>query len=108
MEICEGVHQIFLPSIRSYVQRAYTRCSVHNSCPSLDKVIVEQQWAKQVLDLLQIIENIRRIVDSAMSHSDVFTHPVFAGIMEGIQSEYNTMQKEPIPRRRTRSHSPQE
>jgi len=42
-----------------------------------------------------------------MSHPDVFTHPLFVGIMEGIRSEYIIMQEEPVARRRTRSHSPQ-
>jgi len=38
----------------------------------------------------------------------VFSNPVIAGIMEGIRSEYNILQEVSVPRRRTRSHSPQE
>jgi hypothetical protein len=65
--------------------------------PPYEVVIVEQKWTRQVPDPLQNIENIRRRVDNVMSHLDVFTHPVFADIMEGIWSKYNMMQEEPIP-----------
>jgi hypothetical protein len=37
--------------------------------PPYEEVIVEQQWAIQVPDPLQIIENIKTIVDSAMGAS---------------------------------------
>jgi len=73
--------------------------------PPYEEVIVEQQ--RQVPVPLMVIENIRRIVDGAMLHPDVFTSPLFAGIMEGIQSTYNIIQEEPILQRRTKSHSPQ-
>ena len=75
--------------------------------PPYEEVIVVQQWPRQVSDPLQIIDNVKSIVDSAMEVPDVFINPPFAGIMEGIQSEYCMMQEEPVPRRRTRSHSPQ-
>jgi len=54
--------------------------------PPYKEVIVEQQWARQVPDPLQIIENIRRWVDSAMGVPDVFGNPLVADIMEGILS----------------------
>jgi len=76
--------------------------------PPYEEVIVEQQWARQVPDPLEIIENIRRKLDSAMSYPNVFTHSLFVGIMEGIQSEYSMLQEKSVARRRTKSHSPQE
>jgi len=72
--------------------------------PPYEEVIVEQQWARQVPDPLQIIDNIKHRADIAMTHPDVFTHSLFADIMEGIQSEYSMMQEESVPRRRTRVH----
>jgi len=57
--------------------------------PPYEEVIVEQQFARQVPDPLHIIDNIRCIMDIVMTYPDVFTHPLFADIMEGIQSEYN-------------------
>jgi len=62
-----------------------------NSFPPYGEVIVNQQWTIELPDPLQIIDNIKRIMDSVMSHPDVVTHPLFTGIMEGIRSEYNIM-----------------
>lgn len=59
--------------------------------PPYEEVIVEQQWARQLLNPLQINENIRSRVDSAMVHHDVFSYPLLAGILVGIRSEYNNM-----------------
>lgn len=76
--------------------------------PCYENVIIEQQWARQVTDSIQIINNIRCRVDNAMSHPDVFSHPLFPEIMEGTRSEYIMMQVESVLRRRTRNHNPQE
>ena len=43
-----------------------------------------------------------------MAGLDVFSNSFVAGIIEGIQSEYSMLQEEPVPWRRTRSHSPHE
>jgi len=74
--------------------------------------------SKQLMSLLprrlllsrpnKFLTHFKAIVDSAMSHPNVFTSPLFVDIMEGIRSEYNIIQEEPVSRRRTRSHSPQE
>jgi len=63
--------------------------------PPYEEVIIEQQWVKQDLNPLQIIDNIRCIVDSAMEVPDVFADPLVAAIMEGIWSEYRILQEEP-------------
>jgi hypothetical protein len=76
--------------------------------PPYEEVRVEQQWARQPPNPFQIIGNIRARVESAMGHHDVFSNPVVAGIMDGIRSEYNILQDVPVPRRRSKSHSPQE
>lgn len=63
--------------------------------PLYEEVIVEQQWVKQLPDPLLIIDNIRAKVDSAITHSDVFSSPVFTGILQGIQSEHSILHEEP-------------
>jgi hypothetical protein len=74
--------------------------------PPYEEVIVEQQWVIQIPDPLNIIANIRARVDSAMGHPDVFSSPLFTGVLQGIQSEYVILQEESVSQRRTRSHSP--
>ena len=69
--------------------------------PPYKEVIVEQLWARQVPDPLQIIENIKRIVDSAMEFPNVFSNLLVVGIMEGIRSEYSMLQEESVPQMRT-------
>jgi len=93
-----------LPCIPSCVFRACTVVKYTAHVPPYEEVIVEQQWARKISDPLQIIDNIRAIVDSVMSPPDVFSHPLFVGIMEGIRSEYNMMQKKSVPQRWTMSH----
>jgi hypothetical protein len=61
------------------------------SVPPYEEVIVEPQWVRQIPDPLQIIDNIRHRVDSAMEVPDVFSNSLIAGIMDGIQSEHNMM-----------------
>jgi hypothetical protein len=79
-----------LPCISSYVASAPVAKYTTRVSP-YEKVIVKQQWARQLLETLQINENIRARVDSAMAHHDVFSYPLLAGILVGIRSEYNIM-----------------
>jgi len=76
--------------------------------PPYEEVIVEQQRARQPPDPFQIISIIKARVESAMAVLDVFSNPLVLGIMEGIRSKYSVLEEVLIPRRRTRSHSPQE
>ncbi|KEH33970.1 hypothetical protein MTR_3g456010 [Medicago truncatula] len=71
--------------------RAYPVAECTTPVPPYEEIIVEQQWVRELSDPLQIIDNIRRRVNSAMSHPDVFTHPLFADIMKGTQSNYSIM-----------------
>ena len=77
--------------------------------PPYKKVIVEQQWARHPPDPLQIIQNIRVVVDDAMvGIPDVYSNPVVALVMETIQQQYRVLEQVSAPLRRTSSHSPQE
>jgi len=75
---------------------------------SYEEVIVEQQWVRQPPDPFQIIGNIGAKVESAMGVPDVFSNPIVLGIMEGIRAKYRVLEEVSAPRRRSRSHSPQE
>ena len=54
------------------------------SVPPYEEVIVEQQWARQPPDPLQIIQNIRAIMDNVVRVLDVYSNPTAVGIMESI------------------------
>jgi len=106
VEVCEGVHQMVLSCKTVEVCEGVHQMVL--SFPPYEEFIVEQQLARQFPDPLQIIDNIKCRVHSVMENPDVFWHPLFAGIMEGILSEYSMMQEESVPRRRTKSRSLQE
>jgi len=61
--------------------------------PPYEEVIVQQQWARQVPDPLQIIANIIGKVESAMEHPDVFVSPVFTSVLQDILLEYRILQE---------------
>jgi len=69
-----------------------------------EKVIVEQQWARDPPDPYQIVNNIRARVDNAMGHPDVFGNPEeVLRLMQGIQSDWSMLEQMPAQRRRSRS-----
>jgi hypothetical protein len=62
-----------------------------------EEVIVEQQWARHAPDPLQIIHDVKGIVDSAMTViPDVC-------VMERIRQQYRMLEQMPAPRRRSRN-----
>jgi len=65
--------------------------------PPYKKVIVEQQWAKHPPDPLQIIQNIRVVVDDAMvGIPDVYSNPVVALVMETIRQQIASWSRCPL------------
>ena len=72
--------------------------------PPYEEVIVEQQWVRHPPYPLQIIHDVRGIVDSAtMEIPDVYSNPIVGGIMERIRQQYHVLEEVPAPRRRNRS-----
>jgi hypothetical protein len=75
--------------------------------PPYEEVNVEQQWTRHPPDPLQIIHNVRGIMDSAMTEiPGVYSNLVVAGVMESIRQQYHMLEEVRAPRRRSRS--PQE
>jgi len=50
--------------------------------PPYEEVIIQQQWARQVPDPLQIIANIRARVELALDYPEV--HPFFTDMLQDI------------------------
>ncbi|RHN49885.1 putative protein-serine/threonine phosphatase [Medicago truncatula] len=76
--------------------------------PVYQEVIVEQEWVKHPPDPLQVINNMRVRVEHAMEIPEVASNPLFFNILEGLLSDYIVFDKEPVPRRRSRSPRVQE
>ena len=72
------------------------------------KVIIEQEWVIHPPDPLQVISSMSARVEHAMEILEVVSNPLFFSILDGLRTEYNVFDQEPVPRRRSRSHSPQE
>jgi len=52
--------------------------------PPYEEINVQQQWARQVPNPLQIIANIDARVESVMEPPDVFMSPVFTSVLLDI------------------------
>jgi len=50
----------------------------------------------------------RDIVEHAMEIPEEVSNPLFFSIFECLWTEYSVFDREPVPRRRSRNHSPQE
>jgi hypothetical protein len=75
--------------------------------PVYQEVIVEQEWARHPPDPLQVISNMRTRTEQAMEIPEVVSHPLFFSILEVLQTDYSVFNQDPVPQRRSRSHSPQ-
>jgi len=58
-------------------------------------------------DPLQVINNMRGRVEHAMQIPEVVSNPLFFSILEGLWIDYSVFDNQQVPRRRSRSHSPQ-
>jgi len=68
-----------------------------NHVPPYEEFIVEQQWARHPSDLLQIIKNIRGIVDSAVvGIPHLYSNPIVARVMETIRQQYRVLEEVPL------------
>jgi len=76
--------------------------------PVYQGILVDQEWAKHPPDPLQVISSIRDGVEHAMQILEVVSNPLFFSILEGLQTDYSVFDHQQVPRRRSRSHSPQE
>ena len=76
--------------------------------PVYQDILVDQDWARHPPDPLQVITNMRDRVEHAMQILEVLSNPVFFGILEGLCTDYSVFDYLQVPRRRSRSHSPQE
>jgi len=76
--------------------------------PVYQDILVDQEWARQPLDPLQVISSMRDRVEHAMEMLEVVSNPLFFSILEGLRTEYSVFDHQQVPRRRSRSHSPQE
>ena len=78
------------------------------SRPVYQDILVDQEWARHPPDQLQVISSMRDKVEHAMEISEVVSNPLFFGILEGLWTDYSVFDHLQVPRRRSRSHSPQE
>ena len=76
--------------------------------PAYQDILVDQEWARHPPDPLQVISSMRGRVEHAMEISEVVSNPLFFGILEGLWTDYSVFDHLQVPRRRSRSHSPQE
>jgi len=78
------------------------------SRPVYQDILVDHEWARHPPDPLQVISSMRGRVEHAMEIPEVVSNPHFFGILEGLRTDYSVFDQHPVPRRRSRSHSPQE
>jgi len=76
--------------------------------PVYQEILVEKEWARHPPDPLQVIRSMRDKVEHAMEIPEVVSNPLFFSILEGLRTEYSVFDHQQVPRRRSRSHSPQE
>lgn len=76
--------------------------------PVYQEILVEHEWVRHPPDPLQVISSMRARVEHTMEIPEVVSNPLFSSIMEGLRTEYSMFDQEPVPRRKGRSHSPQE
>jgi len=76
--------------------------------PVYQDILVDQDWAKHPPDPLQVITSMRDRVEHAMQIPEVLSNPLFFSILEGLRTDYSVFDHLQVPRRRSRSHSPQE
>jgi len=76
--------------------------------PVYRDILVDQEWARNPPDPLQVITSMRDRVEHAMQIPEVISNPLFFGILEGLRTDYSVFDHLQVPRRRSRSHSPQE
>ena len=95
----------------------YPHPLIVNPAPELDNVtprpvyqdiLVDQEWARHPPDPLQVIRSIKGKVEHAMQIPGVVSNPLFFSILEGLRTDYSVFDHQQVPRRRSRSHSPQE
>jgi len=74
--------------------------------PVYQDILVDQEWARHPPDPLQVLIILRARVKQAIEIPDVVSNPLFLSILEGLQTDYSVFDQQPVPWRKTRSHSP--